>query len=147
MENPALEKIKEMVKAANSQHQVAQALNITDSYLHDILNEKRGISAAVAEKLGFSRETIYVTLPISNSKSGFGNVDVVVVEATAVQSIPAVTSPKNWYVLSDGHDAVKRCQMTKDEYEEAQKKATQETDGNWGWYPDDDHSTDLIPVN
>ncbi len=61
--NPALDKLKEMVaKAGNNQHEVAEALNISDAYLSDILKGKRGISDNMAEKLGFNRETVFIPM-------------------------------------------------------------------------------------
>ena len=71
MENPVLEKIKSMVDKAGSQAKVAEALEVSPSYIHDILAGKREISANVARKLGFERRTDYIpTIPITVSPDG-----------------------------------------------------------------------------
>jgi hypothetical protein len=64
MENPVLEKIKEMVETAGSQAQIAEELEISPSYLHDILKGKREISNAIAIKVGYERIIVYKSLNI-----------------------------------------------------------------------------------
>lgn len=54
--------IEDMVNAAGSQRKVARSLGISDSYLSDIINERRDISDEVAKKLGYQKETIYAPI-------------------------------------------------------------------------------------
>ena len=54
--------IEDMVDAAGSQRKVARSLGITDSYLSDILNRRRGISEEVAKKLGYDKETVFAPI-------------------------------------------------------------------------------------
>ena len=59
-DNLALAKIKELVREAGSQAEVAEGLGISRSYLNDILQERREISGEIAAKLGFERQIIYL---------------------------------------------------------------------------------------
>ena len=73
MENLALEKIKQLVAEQKSQLAVARMLEITPSYLNDILNGRRDVSANVAMKLGFWREIHYVHIPVLGEFTGHGD--------------------------------------------------------------------------
>jgi plasmid maintenance system antidote protein VapI len=50
--------IKRRVEAT-SQAEIAKALGISRPYLNDILNNRRGISAKMAAKLGYQEKKVY----------------------------------------------------------------------------------------
>lgn len=54
-----LQKLREIVDRAATQESVARSLKITPQYLHDILNERRGISATIASRLGYQKIITY----------------------------------------------------------------------------------------
>jgi plasmid maintenance system antidote protein VapI len=56
--NEPLEKIKAMVIELGNKKAVAKKLDISQSYLSDILAGKRNISDNIARKLGFKRSWI-----------------------------------------------------------------------------------------
>jgi predicted transcriptional regulator len=72
-QNPVLEKIRAMVAEKDSQVEVAKILEISPSYLNDILKEKRMISASIAAKFGFFREMHYVHIPVLGTLTGKGD--------------------------------------------------------------------------
>jgi len=49
----------DMVTESGSQHRTAQSLNITDSYLSDVLHGKRSISESLARKVGYVKYSVY----------------------------------------------------------------------------------------
>jgi plasmid maintenance system antidote protein VapI len=51
--------IEDMVDQHGSQKAVAEVLDITPSYLSDILQGSRGISEKLARKIGYIRETVF----------------------------------------------------------------------------------------
>ena len=48
-----------LVAESGSQHRIAQSLNITDSYLSDVLHGKRSISESLARKIGYIKHSVF----------------------------------------------------------------------------------------
>lgn len=55
--------ITDLVAQKGSQRQVALDLQISESYLSDILDGARPISDAVAKKLGYNKVVVYQRIP------------------------------------------------------------------------------------
>lgn len=53
------DKLRVFVAGFPSQYKAAEELGITPPYLNDLLQGKRNISSTIAEKLGFTKKTIY----------------------------------------------------------------------------------------
>lgn len=53
--------LEEKIKRS-TQKEVAQELNISRSYLNDIIHEKRSISNNLANKLGYEKVTTFVRM-------------------------------------------------------------------------------------
>lgn len=53
------DKLRQYVAQFTSQARAAEELEITPPYLNDLLQGKRNISSAIAEKLGFTKKTVY----------------------------------------------------------------------------------------
>jgi plasmid maintenance system antidote protein VapI len=54
--------LEDMVEVAGSQKAIARELEITPSYLSDILDGRRDISDKIARKLGYAKETVYAPI-------------------------------------------------------------------------------------
>lgn len=54
----ALNVLRRFVAEHGTQHAAAQALNVTDAYLSDILNGRRGLSDTMLDKLGLAKEIV-----------------------------------------------------------------------------------------
>jgi predicted XRE-type DNA-binding protein len=59
-EHDILDLITDMVQKAKSQRSVAQALEISDSYLNDVLQGKRSIGASLVRKMGYAKVMVFV---------------------------------------------------------------------------------------
>ena len=57
--HPVLTTLRQMIREAGSQKQVAQFLKITPGYLNDILQGYRQPGPKVLAALGFERTTVY----------------------------------------------------------------------------------------
>ena len=58
-----LESLARLAYEAGSQRQLARQLQISPAYLCDVLQGRRDISATLATKLGYTKQTIYVKEP------------------------------------------------------------------------------------
>ena len=58
-ESEILSQLRALVEECGSQVLAARQLGISNAYLSDILNQKRGISAEIAEKIGFIKATVF----------------------------------------------------------------------------------------
>ena len=54
-----IEVLWEMIKESGSQRRTALSLNISDSYLSDLLRRKRSFSDSLARRLGYVKLSIY----------------------------------------------------------------------------------------
>lgn len=59
MTSNLLLRLRAGVHRAKSQRAYAKALGISPAYLNDLLHGRRKVSATIARKLGFVRETTY----------------------------------------------------------------------------------------
>jgi plasmid maintenance system antidote protein VapI len=59
-ENPAMDKLYELYDIHGSWTNVAQKLGFTLSYISDVINFRRPISAKLANKLGFRKKVEFV---------------------------------------------------------------------------------------
>jgi plasmid maintenance system antidote protein VapI len=58
-EEEILSQLRAYCEEAGTQVEAAKQLDISNAYLSDILNKKRGISAEIANKLGFVKTTVF----------------------------------------------------------------------------------------
>lgn len=58
-EEELLSQLRAYCEEAGTQVEAAKQLGISNAYLSDILNKKRGISAEIASKLGFVKATVF----------------------------------------------------------------------------------------
>lgn len=64
IDSDVVEVLKTKMKGYSSQQEFAHDFGISPQYLTDILKRRREISASVAFKLGFKRETVFIGSPI-----------------------------------------------------------------------------------
>ena len=58
-ETEVLKVLKHLVEIAGTQKEFAKTYGISEQYLSDILNGRRGISSRVANQVGFEKVTLY----------------------------------------------------------------------------------------